>query len=121
MLSRTSPRLFCPMNSDAMSPRIPINEFIGELNGHSDFTLGTICVTPGVRESIAGQDVSSALHFHGRKIWPRVSEDGWVENEYVMAENFSFHSAYYSEEGIEFWIITAGDRDNTTVLLRSEY
>ena len=109
------------MNSAAMSSRIATNDSIGELNGHSAFTLGTICLTPGVRESIAVQDVSSALHVHRNKNWPRVSEDGWVGNEYVMAENFSLHSAYYSTEGIEFWIITAGDHDKTTVLLRSEY
>lgn len=94
---------------------------MGEWNGHSDFILGTICLTPGVRESIAVQDVSSALQFHRNKNWPRVSEDGWVENEYVMAEKFSWQSAYYSSDGIEFWIITAGDHDKTWVLLRSEY
>lgn len=80
-----------------------------------------IVLTSGVRQAVPLEAILRALDLHAQEEWPHVSEDGWVENEYVLAEDFSLLSVYYFHGQIRFWVLTEGDRSRTTVLLPCEW
>jgi hypothetical protein len=50
-----------------------------------------------------------------------VDEHDWQENEFSLREGFRLLSAYHTEAGVKFWVITEADRSTTTVLLPDEY
>jgi hypothetical protein len=46
-----------------------------------------------------------------------VDEHDWQENELSLREGFRLLSAYHTDTGLKFWVITEADRSATTVLL----
>ena len=85
------------------------------------FSPGGMYMTPGVREALTTEDILRALSRHSRGDWGDVSKEDAEENERSLREGFRLLSAYCSEQGVKFWVITEADRSATTVLLPEEY
>ena len=85
------------------------------------FALGQIVATPGVLESVARTDVLKALGRHALGDWGEVCGQDRQTNDEALLHGFQLLSAYQSETGTKFWIITEGDRSVTTILLPDEY
>lgn len=85
------------------------------------FPSGSIYVTPGVIEKLAVGDVMDALERHLVGDWGDLDEQDWRENEFALDRELRLFSAYQTEDGTRFWIITEADRSATTVLLPNEY
>ena len=87
------------------------------------FPLGRIVATPGAIDLIrsAGEDLLPALlERHRSGDWGEVPEEDARENEYAVRHGFRIVSSY-RVAGERLWVITAGDRSVTTLLLPSEY
>jgi len=111
---------------------ILIREFSGWFNGFEDFPqrrkmpiakfeLGQIVVTPGVLGKVNEVDQMKALNRHAQCDWGTISCDDVLSNENALKTGERLFSAYTSESGIKFWIITEADRSATTLLLPEEY
>ena len=85
------------------------------------FPLGGIVITPGAAEKLSEKDVLSALAKHQCGEWGNLSDPDKEENELSLREGFRLLSAYESDGGIKFWLITEADRSLTTILLPEEY
>jgi hypothetical protein len=85
------------------------------------FELGQVASTPGALSALTREDIARALARHHRGDWGDVGRHDWRENEASLKEGFRLLSAYRSEKGEKFWVITEADRSATTVLLPSEY
>ncbi|WP_244865305.1 SH3 domain-containing protein [Xylanibacillus composti] len=111
---------------------ILIREFSGWFNGFEDFPqrrkmpiakfeLGQIVVTPGVLGKVNEVDQMKALNRHAQCDWGTISCNDVLSNENALKTGERLFSAYTSESGIKFWIITEADRSATTLLLPEEY
>lgn len=85
------------------------------------FPLGQVVATPGVLDAVSAVDLASALARHSRGDWGEVEGADWEENNRSIRDGFRLLSAYRTEAGTRFWIITEADRSITTVLLPDEY
>ena len=88
----------------------------------SGFTVGTIYVTIGVRESINNEThrVTPLIERHLNQDWGDVCEEDKQSNNQALIHGGRLLSSYkLGEETI--WIITEADRSATTILLPSEY
>ena len=85
------------------------------------FPLGGIYMTPGISESVGNTELLRALRRHADGDWGNLDADDRQANERAVTEGGRILSAYESERGVEFWIITEADRSATTALLPSEY
>lgn len=85
------------------------------------FSLGSICITPGAQEALSHEDVMTALSRHCRGDWGEVCVADREENDLSVREGFRLLSAYQSQSGHKFWVITEADRSVTTILLPDEY
>jgi hypothetical protein len=85
------------------------------------FPLGGIYATPGVQESIPNSTLAKALARHAAGDWGDLDAEDKAENELSLKNGFRLLSAYHSEAGVKFWVITEADRSVTTALLPSEY
>lgn len=92
-----------------------IHCFIGK------FPLGVIVATPGVMGSINEDEQISALTRHHNGDWGELPEEDKARNNKAISGGSRLLSAYTSQEGIRFWIITEWDRSVTTFLLPEEY
>ena len=77
--------------------------------------------TPGVLEAIPSEDVFQALARHQSGDWGDVGTEDKREKRVLAWDQLRLLSAYHSQTGEKFWIITEADRSSTTVLLPSEY
>ncbi len=87
----------------------------------SNFPLGQVVCTPGVRDSVSFVEQMIALSRHARGDWGEVCPDDWAENELSLKEGFRLFSVYRTQKNVKFWIITEADRSATTLLLPDEY
>lgn len=85
------------------------------------FELGIIAVTRHAHASIPLSEIEDALRRHVSGDWGDVCKVDCEENELSLREGFRLLSAYKSNEGTTFWIITEADRSHTTILLPEEY
>jgi hypothetical protein len=85
------------------------------------FDPGSLFMTPAAGEALTETDVLTALRRHLSGDWGDVDAHDWQENELSLREGFRLLSAYHTESGVKFWIITEADRSATTVLLPEEY
>ena len=85
------------------------------------FRLGQVVSTPGVLQALSAADITTALSRHNAGDWGDVGPEDWQENDRSLREGFRLLSAYKSEDGETFWIITEADRSVTTILLPGEY
>jgi hypothetical protein len=85
------------------------------------FRLGRLVSTPGALEKVSHGEMLRALGRHVTGDWGNVCREDAEANESALHERARLLSAYTTEEGVRFWIITEADRSLTTVLLPEEY
>ncbi|MCA9908752.1 MAG: hypothetical protein H6832_09270 [Planctomycetes bacterium] len=85
------------------------------------FELGLTVMTPGARDAIPPMQMMRALRRHARGDWGDLDPDDLRANEDALKHGDRLLSAYRTESGTKFWIITEADRSATTVLLPDEY
>jgi hypothetical protein len=93
----------------------PENQF-----GHK-FLLGRVLVTPSVLKLVPADLISSWLSRHQNGDWGVISASDWEANNNDLQNGSQLLSAYKTPGGVKIWIITAGDRSTTVVMLPSEY
>lgn len=87
----------------------------------AQFRLGRLLSTPGAVERISDSEMLRALERHVSGDWGNVCPEDAEANEAAVHERARLLSAYTTEDGVRFWIITEADRSVTTVLLPEEY
>jgi hypothetical protein len=85
------------------------------------FRLGRLVSTPGAHEKVSNGEMILALGRHVTGDWGNVCPEDAEANEWAVHERARLLSAYTTEKGVRFWIITEADRSVTTVLLPEEY
>ena len=87
----------------------------------AEFNLGQIVITQTASAHLPRSEVLRALARHARGDWGDLVETDRDENEYSLLADCRLLSAYQTEDGQKFWIITEADRSATTVLLPEDY
>ena len=85
------------------------------------FPLGRTMATPGVLEHVPPSELWRAMRRHARGDWGELDDEDSQANDRALEEEARLLSAYVTEAGVKFWIITEADRSATTALLPSEY
>jgi len=85
------------------------------------FETGRLIVTMGIAADIKIPEVNAALLRHVNGDWGCIPKEDAISNDESIKGGGRILSAYYSNKGLIFWIITETDRSVTTVLLPSEY
>ena len=85
------------------------------------FPLGHLVATPGACEALTQEEMTAAVRRHVQGDWGEVDKGDWRENDLSLKQGFRLLSAYTSQGGEKFWILTEADRSVTTILLPSEY
>lgn len=84
-------------------------------------SLGQVVITVGAQSSIPPSEVLLAIGRHSSGDWGDVCEEDWNANNHALENKLRLVSAYHSEEGAKFYVITEWDRSYTTILLPEEY
>ena len=85
------------------------------------FPLGQVVATRNAYDALTALDIRNAISRHVSGDWGEIDEADRKENEFSLEHSCRLLSAYDSESGIRFWIITEADRNSTTVLLPEDY
>jgi len=85
------------------------------------FSLGGLCATPNVLACVPNDEIQTALNRHSQGDWGALDDEDKRANDRALAEGTRLLSAYNSQAGLRFWIITEWDRSLTTVLLPEDY
>jgi hypothetical protein len=85
------------------------------------FRIGRICATPNALDKLTQPDILSGLQRHQAGDWGDLDEHDRQENDRALQDGSRLLSAYRTESGVKFWIITEADRSVTTVLLPEDY
>jgi hypothetical protein len=94
---------------------------VNEPNNKPRFPLGRTVATAAALRELSATDIDKALRRHHGGDWGDVCPQDKEENESSLREGLRLLSAYKSEKGLTFWVITEADRSQTTVLLPSDY
>ena len=84
------------------------------------FELGQVVATAGALQSIPPSEIQRALRRHAGGDWGDLDPEDARANADALQHGARLLSAYKTESGVAFWIITEADRSATTVLLPSE-
>ena len=84
------------------------------------FPLGHVVATPGAIQVLSPSDIKSALRRHQACDWGDVSSDDRETNDRAVVNRSRLLSAYHSDTGVCFWVITAGHRAETMICLPSD-
>lgn len=85
------------------------------------FPLGRLAATMNAVASLTPDDILGALTRHARGDWGDLDPEDEQANERALIEGERILSAYNSDDGTRFWIITESDRSATTILLPGDY
>ena len=85
------------------------------------FPMGDVMVTELARSQLSQADIDAALKRHAQGDWGELEAEDCEVNELALIEGTRLLSAYRSQNGIRFWVLTEASRETTTVLLPSEY
>lgn len=85
------------------------------------FPLGGVVATPGALAELSQDDIRIALSRHVRGDWGDVCLDDKTANDDALKNCARLLSAYETDTGVKFWLITEADRSSTTILLPNEY
>lgn len=83
--------------------------------------LGQTVATPAALGILSQADMVAALQRHASGDWGDVDAHDRAVNDDAVIQRERLVSAYQSERGISFWVITEADRSVTTVLLPDDY
>jgi hypothetical protein len=85
------------------------------------FALGHTVITAAAAAVLPDHEVRAALARHVLGDWGALGAEDWASNDRALVEGTRLLSAYCSQGGIRFWIISEWDRSITTVLLPEDY
>jgi len=85
------------------------------------FAMGQTVATRNAMHHLSEDDVYRGLDRHARGDWGDLDAHDLRENERALSRGGRLFSAYRSQDGTKFWIITEADRSVTTVLLPEDY
>lgn len=85
------------------------------------FDSGHIVATRAALAVLDQMEINRALYRHLAGDWGECNEMDKAENDAALHKGFRILSAYTSQSGEKFWIITEADRSATTILLPSDY
>ncbi len=83
--------------------------------------LGRIVATANAISTLCEPDIIIALRRHQAGDWGDLCPDDKAANDLAVLDGSRLLSAYTSESGVKFWIITESDRSITTILLPEDY
>lgn len=83
--------------------------------------LGRTVATPAALAALSQADIVAALRRHAAGDWGEMDVDDRAVNDDALKFGSRLLSAYRSEAGVTFWVITEADRSVTTVLLPDDY
>jgi hypothetical protein len=78
-------------------------------------------MTSGAAAVVPPSEFLRALRRHLRGDWGELDREDRAANDQALLEGRRLLSAYTTETGTKFWIVTEADRSVTTVLLPGEY
>ena len=88
----------------------------------SKFKVGHMVMTPGVETEIPRSELLFALKRHLQGEWgEELCDEDKAANDEALVVGNRLLSAYKTNDGVKFWIITEADRSATTALLPEEY
>lgn len=85
------------------------------------FSTGQLVITRSAYDRLTNDDILTALRRHLRGDWGNLCGEDIAANEQALTQGGRLFSAYYSDQGVKFWIITEADRSSTCVLLPEDY
>jgi hypothetical protein len=85
------------------------------------FPPGRVVITANAARELSQEDVSLALRRHLRGDWGELEHADWQANERALLVGCRLLSAYTSQTGLRYWIISEPDRSATTILLPEDY
>ena len=85
------------------------------------FPLGRTVITRGALGTLDEADVLAGIARHASGDWGDLCPEDKEANEDALRVGARVLSAYHTDSGRKFWIITEADRSVTTVLLPEEY
>ena len=85
------------------------------------FPLGRTVITRGALDALDDADVRAGIARHAIGDWGDLCPEDKEANDDALRVGARVLSAYHTEGGLKFWIITEADRSATTVLLPEEY
>lgn len=83
--------------------------------------LGQIVATPNALSQVSAEEILQGLQRHRSRDWGNVDPSDRAANDQALQDGTRILSAYRTEAGITFWIITEADRSVTTILLPEDY
>ena len=81
------------------------------------FPLGRLVITPAVLQSIPEDEICRALDRHILGQWGDLSDHDRAANELALSTGSRLLSVYHTGSGMEFRVLTTGDRFTTTMYL----
>ena len=91
------------------------------LGSQIKFPTGQIVITPNALGKLTADEILNALNRHVLGDWGDLDKEDKLENDIALEKGFRLMSAYTSNDGLKFWIITEADRAVTTVLMPEDY
>ena len=85
------------------------------------FALGRTVITRGALDTLREEDVRAGMARHTGGDWGDLCPDDKQANDDALRVGARLLSAYHTDKGRKFWIITEADRSVTTFLLPEEY
>lgn len=85
------------------------------------FRLGRIVAAPHALAVLTNEEILRAIIRHQSGDWGELDAEDCEANDRAVMQGTRVLSAYRSEKGVPFWLITEADRSVTTVLLPQEY
>ena len=85
------------------------------------FPLGRTVITRGALDALDGKDVHAGIARHTSGDWGDLCLEDKQANDDALRVGARLLSAYHTDGGRKFWIITEADRSITNVLLPEEY
>lgn len=85
------------------------------------FALGRTVITRGALEKLPNKAVLCGIARHTQGDWGDLCAEDKQANDDALQHGARLLSAFHTDDGQKFWIITEADRSVTTVLLPEEY
>ena len=93
----------------------------GESARSLHFPLGRTVITRRALDTLDEADVLTGIARHASGDWGDLCPEDKEANDDALRVGARVLSAYHTDSGQTFWIITEADRSVTTVLLPEEY
>jgi hypothetical protein len=85
------------------------------------FILGEVVITPTALRAVPAEEIYRGIDRHVCGDWGLVSDADRAANEFALVHGLRLLSAYETEKGVRFWVLTEANRTATTVLLPGDY